>query len=148
MNRTRNIILSLIACLVLAACSTMPDPAKSKYVTTEGAGFGINDGEVFYGITYTLNQTFADRVYISIEFENPSNPSQPYNIKKYIPVGISSFSNESPKFNAIRNNTNYKIVLKLYRDPEYTKLFATHIDHVRFSVPNELMEIKGISELK
>ena len=144
----RNIILSLIACLVLASCSTMPDPAKSKYVTTEGAGFGMNSGEIFYGITYTLNQTFTDKVYVTIEFENPSNPSQPYSIKKYIPVGVLSFPNESPKFNAIRNNTNYKVVLKLYSDSGHTQLFATHIDHVRFSVPTELMAIKGISELK
>ena len=144
----RNTFLSLATGLLLASCSTMPDPAKSKYVTTEGAGFGMGQSELFYGITYTLNQQFSEKVYITIEFENPSNPSSPFIVKKYIPVGVTSFPNESPKFRTIRNNTNYSVVLRLYRDPNYTQLFATHTDQVRFSVPPEIMKIKGITELK
>ncbi len=126
----------------------MPKPTVSKYVTTQGAGFVINSGEIFYGPTYTLNQKFIERVYITVEFENPSNPKKPYIVKQYIPVGVTAFSPNSPKFKAIRNNTNYKVVLKLYNNDKYTGLFATHIDHVRFSAHPEMFEILGITQIK
>lgn len=146
----RKSLLSILGLLVLASCSTMPDPAVSKYVTTEGAGFPceFGGGYIKYGIAYTLNQAFVDPVYLTVEFENPSNPNSPLVSQFTVPAGSrDTIYINSPKMDSIQNNRNYKVVLKLFNNPERTGLFATHKDEVRLQLPKQMFNQIGIREL-
>lgn len=142
------VTLGLLTMSLMASGAKMPDPAVSKYVTTKGAGFNISEGRLFYTVNYKLNQTFTEKIFITIEFENPSDRNNPLIVNMEIAAGEKSISLKSPEVTAIKNNTTYKIVLKLYNDAAHTDLFATHTDEDRLELPPELFTQLGIKELE
>ena len=71
----RSIIASLIAALILVACSGgMPKPNTLGPVETLGGGFLIESGQLKYGMTYNAagHQT---PIYGKVVFENPEQGS-------------------------------------------------------------------------
>lgn len=140
----RSIIASLIAALILVACSGgMPKPNTSGPVQTLGGGFLIESGKLKYGMTYTAagHQT---PIYGKVVFENPEQGSVPMVVTLGELDRTKNIIAQSPQFEAIRNNATYSVTLYIYSDPAMRHLLDTHADQIRFAMPANLLKQVGI----
>lgn len=140
----RSIIASLIAALILIACTGgMPRPNTSGPVETLGGGFIIESGKLKYGITYTA-AGHPTPIYGKVIFENPEQGSVPMLVTLGELDRTKNIIAQSPQFDAIRNNATYSVTLYVYSDPAMTLLLDTHVDQVKFAMPVNLLKQLGV----
>ena len=141
----RKSFIALILVLIsvsLCVADSMPMPTKSKYFTTKGGGFVIKRQlkSFHYSISYIINKPFSTDIPIIVEFENPNDIENPLTFEGIIKANQSELHVQSELINSITNNKNYKVVLKAYKDNSYIELICEQIDHVRFQIPQSMVD--------
>jgi len=147
MHRTLPVLL---ACLLFAPApaQALPKPAKSEYFLTAGAGFAVEkDQGLYYAMTYRVRVTIDSVMYGTVIFQNPSDKKNPFIVDVVVNPGDESIVVQSPVFNGIKNNKNYRVEFKLYEAEAKEKSINRHVDKVNFSLPESIAMQMGINLL-
>ena len=131
------LICTIVLFSIVSICSAAPPkPANTKYLKTEVGGFAIEKGKALYSLKYKIKKPFDKIISAVIEYENP-DPNGEILIDKFeINPGQTSISTESKVLKCMKNNNNYKVVLKLLDgDKQITK----HKDMVQFALPDQII---------
>lgn len=139
-------IICVLSALSALPASANPKPTKSKYAEDLVAGFAVGEGEIFYSVKYHIKDAVPRPVFAVVEFQNPSDRKAPFLVRADLTSG-DELAVESKPFKAIKNNKNYRVVLKLYADAERTDRIGVHKSKVRFSLPPPLAAQVGIELL-
>jgi hypothetical protein len=118
----------------------MPTPAVSKYVITEGAGFGRVNGEWSYGISYTLKHPFTNQVSGVVRFQNPADLTQWLEEEIAIEAGQRQVTVNSPALACLDNGKTYNIELTI---EDGGNVIAVHKDKSLFRMEGELLQLYG-----
>ena len=132
------IIISLFLLFSIAAVSVAapPRPADTKYLKTEVGGFAIEKGKALYSLKYKIKKPFDKAISAEIQYENPDPNGKELVDEFMINPGQASISVESTVLSCIKNNKNYKVVLRLF---DAGKQITKHKDKVQFALPNEII---------
>jgi len=106
-------LITAVVSLVLLGCQSLPSPATSKYVQTEGAGFGLVKGQWRYGIKYIFRKQFNGQIKGTVEFENPKKLGDWLASTFTIEPGEMNKFVSSEKLECIDNGKTYQIRLTL-----------------------------------
>jgi len=154
--KTNKCLLLFIAGLVLSFIlpislfAGMPKATKTKYLKTVGAGFSIdrNAGAVYYSMNYQITEILQSPLYVTVQFQNPSNESAPFLLNAILKPKQKAFRIESPTFKKIKNKHSYEVLIKLFDDEQYKNLVGEHPQKVFFSIPEKIAPHLGIELIK
>ena len=144
-------IIALVLASILFApdlAQAKPKPAKSEYFTTVGAGFGVEKGKgLYYAMTYQISKSIGTTMYGTVTFQNPSDKKNSFVVDVVINPGGEEVLVQSPIFNRIKNDKNYRVEFELYESESREKRVNRHVDKVNFSLPAPLAMQMGIELL-
>ena len=122
-----------------------PRPSKSEYLTTEGAGFMLDKANgAIYAMTFSVNKEIKSPVFVTINFENPSDRKSPFRSDLTIAPGQHDVMAESPGIKRIKSGKRYSVDVLLYADESRTLLIGRHSQKVAFDMPEEMATAFGI----
>jgi hypothetical protein len=140
------LIIILALFLIQNVIATPAKPTKSKYFTTENAGFLLKDGEgVLYMIDLLVRKKIRKDMHGTAIFENPIDITSPLEFNFILNKGDKSILIRSPIINEIKNVKSYSVKVQLYKDSDKTKLVNTHLQMIEFLLPTEIADKKGIN---
>jgi hypothetical protein len=134
------ILLLSFGLFVAASCANVgvPEPQRSEYVISTGAGFAMTpERGVYYGMTFEFRRAFANPIFVVALFENPADSLSPLRVEKTVDAETLDFTIQSPQLKVLKNNKRYIVELSLYQDDAHTQLIGQHRQEVLFSVPRE-----------
>jgi hypothetical protein len=149
MLRLAAIALVLLVNATATAWAQSPPPATtSELLHTESAGFTMNDSlGIVYAVTCSVRVEIGVPLYVTGQFENPSNRKAPLTVQQILPAGQRVLTMGSSGFKRIKNGQTYKIEIFLYKDEARSLLLGKHLQKVYFSIPAKLAEVFGIELL-
>ena len=125
---------------VAAIAISQPSPAKSEYLLSTGAGFGLEMGiGAYYGMIFAVHKSLPGTVYVIAAFDNPEAPESPLHAEIVVQADADEIKLRSPVIHVIRNNTRYKVLLTLYTDSDHKNLLTKHSQEVLFSVSKQFV---------
>ncbi|GAB2505914.1 hypothetical protein [Arenimonas alkanexedens] len=124
-----------------------PPPAVSEHLTTDGAGFMVDDGKLLYATDFKLNQPSQSPIYVVIEFESPVKDEPLAKVEQTVAPGQASFRARSDPFSRIRNGETYRVSISLYSDAEHQAPIGTHRQEILFYAPEDVLRSLGIGLL-
>lgn len=135
----------LIALVVLLAVSTaalaasQPNPTRSEYLVSTGAGFMLSKEEgVSYGMDYDVIKPLPGQIFCVAIFESTDGKGAPLTKDLVVTAGAKAIQLQSPGSRVIKNNRRYLVKLMLYLDAEHTKLLSEHDQQVLFEYPRSM----------
>jgi hypothetical protein len=140
-NSIKWTVLTFCLLFSVACVSSPPRGSVTEYVKTEGGGFAIENGKVWYGITYKLLKNIGDNPSIKVAFENHKSGGAPLILNKKISSKKRKLVVSSPHLPCAAPGRNYNVTLKLYSN---NKLITTHKDKVQFSMPKQMLKQVGV----
>lgn len=142
------LVLSFI--LPISVFAGMPEPTKTKYLKTVGAGFSIDRsaGALYYAMNYQIKENLKSPMYVSIQFQNPGNENAPFILNAILKPNQKVFRIESPTFKKIKNKNSYEVLIKLFSDEQHKNLIGKHPQQVYFSIPEKAAPHLGIELIK
>jgi hypothetical protein len=134
------VIVASFLAPVAALAISQPDPTKSEYLLSTGAGFGLEMGSgAYYGMIFAVHKPLPGTVYVIAVFDNPEVPGSPLHAEIVVQADANEIKLRSPVVHVIRNNTRYNVLLTLYTDSDHKNLLTKHSQEVLFSVPKQLV---------
>jgi len=136
----KNILTVTLFTFLLYSCAGLysqpPEPVTSEYFTTFGGGFTMrisNSRELFYGINILSRKTLEPTNIMVITFQNPSSeiPFTKVSLvsdleSSNIVKNATTYILRSPLVEGVKQHTNYKITITLYKNSSKKELLATH----------------------
>jgi hypothetical protein len=149
MLRSAAIALALVLGSNVTTWAQSPPPAAtSEFLHTVSAGFTLNDSVgVVYAVTCSVRVEIGIPIYVTGQFENPSNRKSPLTVQQILPARQLELTMGSPAFRRIKNAQIYKIEIFLYKDEGRSQLIGKHLQKVYFGIPEKLAEVLGIELL-
>jgi hypothetical protein len=144
MKRVLSAILTLMVCSISLAGN--PNPTHSKYVSTLGGGFLINEGKARYAMTFKVSEELARPLYVVVKFDNPENRKEDL-LSTLVYESGGDLVIQSEPFSSAKNGKTYRLELKFFSDPEHYEQVARHKAKVKFNLSPEVAKIVGIKLL-
>jgi hypothetical protein len=136
------IMLSL-SCIVIAI---PPKPAESEYLVTEGGMFLYDEGKIFYAMNFIIKKELPEGYHLKFIFQNTKKKGLDITEARNLKIDGKSILVQSPKFDCIRNNKKYKVVVEIYSDMKMTKKLSKHTQKLEFRVDKIFFESMGIKK--
>jgi hypothetical protein len=136
-------MIALVAALsgAVAVAASQPEPFKSKYLETTGAGFVMSTEEgVRYALTFSVREDFNQPVHVLFVFENPQKGAAPLEKVVVLESGAKELLIQSDRLDTIRNNKTYLVQLFIYADEARARPIGTHEQQVLFSIPRQYVK--------
>ena len=144
MKRVLSAMLTLMVCSISLAGN--PNPTHSKYVSTLGGGFLINEGKARYAMTFKVSEDLVRPLYVVVKFDNPENRKEDLLSTLVYETG-GDLVVQSDSFSSVKNGKTYRLELKFFSDPEHYEQVARHKAKVKFNLTPEVARIVGINLL-
>jgi len=136
----RNILLIIISSLFLYSCagiySQSPKPVTSEHFITYGGGFTMKldkSRRLFYGINIISKNQLSPSNFVVVTYQNPSSkiPFKQESLVSELTTSnlvenATTYIFKSPLVKGVKQHTNYKINIKLYKNSSKKELIATH----------------------
>ena len=133
-------LVSVVGLLCATGCATVPSPTRTAFFTTIGYGMGWRkDASATAVFTLSIHSDAPDVMYIEGVLPNPTQPGGKDVIRKEVKKSDGTVRFEGPRVSGWKDRVVYTYVARVYADPNYTKLLATHIQKVRCFKPTEAM---------
>ena len=144
MKRVLSAILTLMVYSISLAGN--PNPTHSKYVSTLGGGFLINEGKARYAMTFKVSEELVRPLYVVVKFDNPENRKEDL-LSTLVYESGDDLVIQSEPFSAAKSGKTYRMELKFFSDPEHYEQVARHRAKVKFNLTPEVARIVGINLL-
>ncbi len=139
MNKNTWIAGLFAVLLTLSAAAKTPRPQKSQYLRSESAGFVMSEEKgVIYSLAFKSRQKLEAPLFVTVQFENPSNAATPLVLQTKLEPGQEVLSVQSPRLTEITHDKVYQVEVLLYSDEARTALVGRHRQDVLFSVAPQL----------
>ena len=138
----RAVVLAALALVAAACASDLPTPTVSKHIQTLTGTFDVDPatGEARCAMTYKVREPFSKPLDLRVEFESPVEGGAPFVIERPLEPGDTEVTVRSPDYPSLRNDHDYRVVLRGYSQTQPPQLWFEHRDTVRLTLSSEAFE--------
>ncbi len=118
-------VLTILFCLTVVGCVSMPDAASSRLFTVMGAGFTLSfdhkPPSQKYMLALNLRERLQTPLFLDIYYQNPLDPNDYLIERQRIEVGATEVILESDDVDGMKRNQVYNIRVVAYQDEQRTE---------------------------